>query len=118
MRTRMAVLAKAIGDLEGNRFAAVASRCAPLLARDRHDIEASLLAGLAAGARGLTDRAAGLLHRAARGRGDAAHPLRDLAAILRRIGRPDLLEPQFHALRRLAPEDVSLLYLVCRIVLR
>ncbi len=110
MRTRMAVLAKAIGDLEGNRFAAVASRCAPLLARDRHDIEASLLAGLAAGARGLTDRAAGLLHRAARGRGDAAHPLRDLAAILRRIGRPDLLEPQFHALRRLAPEDVSLLY--------
>jgi len=53
-------------------------------------------------------RAARLLHRAARGRGNAAHPFHDLAIILQRTGRSTQIEPQFHALRRLAPDDASL----------
>jgi Flp pilus assembly protein TadD len=68
------------------------------------------LSGLAAGARGHTKQAARLLHRAARDRGNAAHPLHDLAIILCRIGRPERVEPQFFALHRLAPGDVALLH--------
>jgi Flp pilus assembly protein TadD len=107
---RIAILAKAIGDLEANRFARVATHCAALLGRDSDDREALLLCGLAAGARGHTQHAARLLHRVARGRGEAAHPFHDLAIILRRIGQPEAVEPQFHALHRLEPADASLHY--------
>jgi Flp pilus assembly protein TadD len=107
---RIAVLAKAIGDLQANRFAHVATGCASLLARDPDDREALLLGGLAAGARGHAQHAARLLHRVALDRGNAAHPFHDLAIILRRIGKPEAAEPQFHALLRLAPDDASLHY--------
>ena len=105
---RVAVLAKTIQDLSANRFVSVTTRCASLLARNPDDKEALLLCGLAAGARGHTEHAARLLHRAAVGRGNAAHPFHDLAVILRRIGQAARIEPQFHALSRLAPGDVSL----------
>ena len=107
---RVAILGKAISDLEANRFSSVSARCAVLLARDPDDTQALLLCGLAAGARGHTEHAARLLHRAALGRGNAAHPLLDLMAILCRIGQPARIEPQFQALRRLAPDDPSLLH--------
>jgi Flp pilus assembly protein TadD len=106
---RLKILAKAIADLECDRFAQVASRCGVLLARDPDDVEALLLCGLAAGARGHASHAAGLLHRAARARGDAEHPCRDLAAILHRIGKPDWAEKQFRASLALAPGDTGLL---------
>lgn len=109
-RHRIAILAKAIADLEANRFAGVAARCAPLLARDADDIEAQLLCGLAAGARGYADHAARLLQGAARAKGNADHPIRDLAAILRRIGKPEWIEPQFRAALGLAPDDPALLH--------
>jgi Flp pilus assembly protein TadD len=105
---RIAVLAKAIDDLAASRFGLVTMHCGALLARDADDPEASLLSGLAAGASGHMQRAARLLHRAARGRGNAAHPFHDLAIILQRTGRSTQIEPQFHALRRLAPDDASL----------
>ena len=107
---RIAVLGRAVHDLAKNRFASVTTRCAPLLASDANDTEALLLSGLAAGARLHSDHAARLLHRAARGRRNAAHPFRDLANILCRIGQQAQVEPQFQALYRIAPEDASLLY--------
>jgi Flp pilus assembly protein TadD len=81
-----------------------------LLANDPNDTEALLLSGLAAGARGHCDHAARLLHRAARARNNAAHPFRDLAAILCRIGQQARVGPQFLACRRVAPDDASLFY--------
>jgi Flp pilus assembly protein TadD len=105
---RIAALTKAISDLTADRFASVTTHCGPLLARNPDDTEALLLFGLAAGARGHTEHAARLLHRAARGRGAADHPFHDLVVILRRTGQPGLVEPQFRALHRLAPDDVSL----------
>lgn len=107
---RVAVLGRAVHDLEMNRFSSVTMRCAPLLASDPNDTEALLLSGLAAGARGHTEHAARLLQRAARDRKNAAHPFRDLAIILSRIGQQAQIEPQFQALYRLDPEDLSLLY--------
>jgi Flp pilus assembly protein TadD len=107
---RIAVLAKTIADLEANRFASMAARCAPLLLRDPDDVEAQLLCGIAAGARGHAEHAARLLHRAARDRGDQAHPCLDLVSILRRIGKPEWIEPQFRASLSLAPNDVGLLH--------
>jgi Flp pilus assembly protein TadD len=105
---RIAVLAKAIEELRADRFSAVATRCAPLLARDPTDTEALLLSGLAAGANGDAENSARLLHRAASGRGDADHPFADLLAILRRTGHTASIEPHFQALHRLAPDDASL----------
>jgi tetratricopeptide (TPR) repeat protein len=107
---RVAVLGRAVHDLEINRFASVTSRCAPLLASDPNDTEALLLSGLAAGARGHEDHAARLLQRAARDRRNAAHPFRDLALLLCRIGQQAQVEPQFQALYRISQDDVSLLY--------
>jgi tetratricopeptide (TPR) repeat protein len=107
---RIVILRKAVNDLEANRFPSVKTRCAPLLARDPDDAEALLLSGLAAGARGHTEHAARLLHRAAQYRGNASHPFNDLVNIFRRIGQLARVEPQFHALHRLAPTDVSLLH--------
>jgi uncharacterized protein (TIGR02996 family) len=107
---RIAVLADAIDDLEANRFARVAAHCAPVLARNPDDIEALLLCGLAAGASGHADHAARLLQRVAGARRDAAHPCRDLIAILRRTGQSARIEPQFRAALRLAPDDGALRY--------
>ena len=105
---RIAVLARAIEDLRADQFAAVIACCAPLLALDPEDAEALLLSGLAAGARGDSEPAARLLHRAASDRGDAEHPFADLLPILRRTGQTVLIEPQFYAMHRLAPNDASL----------
>src|SRR5271165_90879 len=110
MTHRIAVLTKAIGDLEANRFSFVTTRCAPLLGRNPNDTQALLLSGLASGARGHTEHAARLLHRAAQYRGNAPHPLHDLAIILCRVGHPEHVEPQFRALQRLAPGDAALLH--------
>jgi tetratricopeptide (TPR) repeat protein len=107
---RVAVLGRAVHELAMNRFASVSTRCAPLLANDPDDTEALLLSGLAAGARGHREHAARLLHRAARDRGSAAHPFRDLAIILCRIGQQAQVEPQFQASHRIASDDPSLLY--------
>jgi Flp pilus assembly protein TadD len=97
-------------DLALNRFASVTARCAPLLANQPNDTEALLLSGLAAGARGHAEHAARLLSRAARDRRNAAHPFRDLAGILCRIGQQARVGPQFQALYRITPDDASLLY--------
>ena len=105
---RGAVLERALRDLGDNRFARVKSQCAALIHQDANDVEALLLSGLAAGARGRLDHAARLLLRAAGLAPTKAHPLHDLAALLQRTGQTALLEPQFQALRRLAPEDASL----------
>jgi Flp pilus assembly protein TadD len=107
---RTTVLSRAVRDLALNRFASVTTRCAPLLAADPNDTEILLLSGLAAGARGNREHAARLLHRAARDRGNAVHPFRDLAIILCRNGQEAWVEPQFQALYRIAPDDASLLY--------
>jgi Flp pilus assembly protein TadD len=106
---RKTVLGRAVRDLALNRFAAVTTRCAPLLAADHNDTEAMLLSGLAAGARGHREHAASLLQRAARGRGNAAHPFRDLAIILCRIGQQEKVELQFQAFYHIAPDDAALL---------
>jgi Flp pilus assembly protein TadD len=107
---RIAVLTKALADLNAARFDHVTAHCAMLLARNPDDIEANLLSGLAAGAVGRAEHAARLLHRAARHRGNAEHPCRDLAAILHRIGKPEWIERQFRASLCLAPEDAGLLH--------
>jgi Flp pilus assembly protein TadD len=107
---RIAILTNCIADLSADRFDRVARRCAPLLLRNPNDIEAQLLCGLAAGARGHTEHAAKLLHSAARGRGNAEHPCRDLVAILQRIGAPQHIKPQYRASLRLAPNDPKLLH--------
>jgi tetratricopeptide (TPR) repeat protein len=107
---RIAVLAAAIDALQANRFDQAATLCAPLAASDPDDIQAALLLGLAAGATRHTEPAARLLHRAAQSRGEAAHPVHDLIAILRRTGQPERIEPQFRAALRLAPGDVALLH--------
>src|SRR5580704_4102901 len=101
---RIRVLTRALAALEANHFDHVAELCAPLLARDAGDAEARLLYGLAAGARGDADEAALCLHSAATARGNAEHPIRDLAAMLRRIGKPEWIEPQFRAALLLAPD--------------
>ena len=107
---RIALLGRAVHDLAVNQFTSVTARCAPLLASNPNDTEALLLSGLAAGARGHHEHAARLLHRAACDRRNAAHPFRDLAIILCRIGQQTRVEPQFRALFHLAPGDASLLY--------
>jgi tetratricopeptide (TPR) repeat protein len=107
---RVAELAKAIADLEQNQFPRVMARCAALLVHDPEDVEAQLLCGLAAGARGYTEYASRLLHRAGLARGAAEHPCRDLAVILRRIGKSELIEPQFRAALHLAADDAGLLH--------
>jgi tetratricopeptide (TPR) repeat protein len=108
-RDRAAVLAKAIADLAANRFSRVTTRCAPLLTRQPGDMEARLLSGLAAGARGHAEHAARLLRDPALRRGNAEHPCRDLVGILHRVGRPEWIEPQYRACLLLAPDDAGLL---------
>jgi tetratricopeptide (TPR) repeat protein len=107
---RITVLANAIEALQANRFDLAETLCAPLARRDPNDTPALLLLGLAAGASGHVERAALLLHSAASGRGEAAHPVNDLIAILHRTGQSGRIEPQYRAVLRLDPADVALLH--------
>ena len=56
------------------------------------------------------NEAALCLNSAATARGNAEHPIRDLTAMLRRIGKPEWIEPQFRAALPLAPDDAGLLH--------
>jgi tetratricopeptide (TPR) repeat protein len=107
---RIRVLTAALTALEANHFDIVTTLCEPLLAYDAGDVEARLLCGLAAGARGDANEAALCLNSAATARGNAEHPIRDLTAVLRRIGKPEWIEPQFRAALLLAPDDADLLH--------
>ncbi len=61
-----------------------------------------------AGRRARRAEAARLLDQVARARPGHAHPCHDLAALLRRLGRPDLAAAQYHAALHLAPGDTAL----------
>ncbi|HEY1932571.1 MAG TPA: tetratricopeptide repeat protein [Acetobacteraceae bacterium] len=108
MPQRHVRVAAAYADLQANRFRRAVERCAALLEHDPDDADALLLAGLASGALGEAEHAAAQLQRVAAARPDAAHPVCDLAALLRRIGQPALIEPQFRAALLLAPQDARL----------
>ena len=71
---RLSRLQEALTLLESGRNRQVERICRQLLDRDRGDIEALLLLGLAVGARGEADAAAPILNRVARARSLNAHP--------------------------------------------
>ena len=105
---RTTALAGALTALELERFADAAALCAPLIAACPEDFHALCLCGLAHGAMGRVDEAARLLHRAAVGRGGAAHPMFDLIALLRQTGRTGAIGRQIRAALVLDPGDPGL----------
>jgi Flp pilus assembly protein TadD len=107
---RLSRLQEALTLLESGRNRQAERICRQLLDRDGSDIEALLLLGLAAGARGKTDVAAPILNRVARARGSNAHPCGDLARILIAQGKTPLVEPQYRACLALTPDDARLRY--------
>jgi len=104
---RLGLLAGALAALEAGRFAAVTAACRRLLALAPGDVEAKLLLGLALGAEDRLHEAMPLLDAVARTRPGHAHPRRDLAELLRRLGRPADAAVQFRAWLAHAPEDAG-----------
>jgi Flp pilus assembly protein TadD len=102
---RLGLLAGALEELESGRFSAVTSTCQRLLAVAPRDVEAKLLLGLALGAQGRLDEAMPLLDAVARTRPGHAHPCRDLAELLVRLGRPAEAAAQFRVWLAQAPAD-------------
>jgi Flp pilus assembly protein TadD len=109
-QARPATLRAAFQHLQADRFLATADLAGPLARRDPHDAEACLLLGLAIGAQGDTAGAAVLLNAVAALRPMHAHPARDLACILNRLGRPDAAEAQYRACLAVTPQDPKLAY--------
>ena len=107
---RLSRLQEALTLLESGRNRQVERICRQLLDRDRGDIEALLLLGLAVGARGEADAAAPILNRVARARSLNAHPCSDLARMLAAQGKAPLVEPQYRACLALTPDDARLRY--------
>ena len=107
---RLSRLQEALTLLEGGRNRQVERICRQLLDRDRGDIEALLLLGLAVGARGEADAAAPILNRVARARSLNAHPCSDLGRMLAVQGKAPLVEPQYRACLALMPDDARLRY--------
>ena len=87
-------LAAAFAAFEANDPTQVIRLCAPLLAADP---QAHLLTGLATGLLARPTAAAAHLAIAARARGAAAHPIRDLIALLTQLDRHALIPAQIDA---------------------
>lgn len=104
---RVGLLARALGDLESGRFADVAATCRQLLSIAPSDVEAKLLLGLALGAQGQLDEAMPLMDAVADARPGHAHPCRDLAELLVRLGRPADAVVQFRAWLAQVPADAG-----------
>jgi tetratricopeptide (TPR) repeat protein len=104
---RRRVLRAALADLQAGRFDAAA---AALGTPDPADIEATMLAGLARAGRGDAAGGAPLLIRVAQARPEHAHPLHDLAALLRAAGRTEALAAAFAVALALTPDDPRLLH--------
>jgi len=104
---RRGVLAGALAALEAGRFAAATAACRRLLALAPGDIEAKLLLGLALGAEGQLHEAMPLLDAVAHTRPGHAHPRRDLAELLVRLGRPAEAAAQFRTWLAQAPTDAG-----------
>ncbi len=107
---RTATLAAAIAAIESGRFDLAVQMCGPLTTLNPGDTEGQLLLGLAEGAAGRAETAARALHRAARDRGTAAHPIRDLLAILRRTGQENRIDQQIQATIGESAADPGLLH--------
>lgn len=105
---RAAALGAALEALNAGRLAAAEAQAASWATRDRDDIEALLLLGLAIAAQGNAARAAPMLLRVGRARPGFAHPCREVARL--RPDAPGLVAAQFRACRALAPGDTRLSY--------
>lgn len=97
-------LGTALLGLENGDYQQVDAACTPLFSRDGIDLEALLLLGYAAAARGESARAAAILDRVARERPRHPHPCADLVCALPKVPR-SRIAAQFQASLRLAPED-------------
>lgn len=104
---RVGLLAVALEGLESGRFTDAAATCRRLLAIAPDDVELKLLLGLALGAQGRLDEAMPLLDVVARTRPGHAHPRRDLAELLVRLGRPAEAVTHFRAWLAQAPTDAG-----------
>jgi tetratricopeptide (TPR) repeat protein len=107
---RVRELGAALTLLESDQHDNARRICEQLVARDRHDIEARLLLGLAIGFGGDADAAAPVLNGVARERSRHAHPCRDLAQMLLGQGMASLIAPQYRACLRLTPHDMRLCF--------
>lgn len=107
---RLELLRRALAHLEGGNETEAECICRRLALDDNSDLEALLLLGLATGMRGDVHTAAAVLDRVARQRTEKAHPCSDLAALLIRGGKGDLIAPLYRECLRLAPDDLRLHY--------
>lgn len=104
---RVGLLVRALDDLESSRFTGAAATCRQLLTFASGDVEAKLLLGLALGAQGRINEAMPLMNAVARARPGHAHPRRDLAELLVRLGRTTEAVAQFRAWLAQAPTDAG-----------
>ena len=104
---RIELLRSAIGGIEAGRFVAAEAICHQLLANPGRDLETELLLGLALGAQGRTAAAGRLLDRVGHHRPGHAHPRRDLAELLARLGRPAEAAKQDRACLARRPDDLA-----------
>jgi tetratricopeptide (TPR) repeat protein len=107
---RMAMLRAGFDCLDRACFGDAEALGRDLLRHRAGDVEALLLTGLAIGARGHAHRAAPMLDLVAQARPDVAHPCRDLAGILQRLGRCEDIVAQYRESLLIAPDDIRLRY--------
>jgi Flp pilus assembly protein TadD len=107
---RLDGLRRALTALEGGEADHAEAICRSLVARDRADVEALLLLGLALGLRGDTQAAAPVLDDVASRRPGHAHPCRDLAQMLLARGKAEQIAPQYRACLALTPDDPRLCF--------
>jgi tetratricopeptide (TPR) repeat protein len=99
-------LGLAVMLLEAGRWPEALSAAEALAASSPHDVEAMLLAGLAAAGGGQTARAAEILQLVARARPGHAHPCRDFAGLA--AAAPEAVCALFRACLALRPTDARL----------
>lgn len=104
---RRATLRAALAALHAGRFED-AARLAEVYAAGHSDTEAALLHALGLGAAGRFTQAAPLLDAVARARPGHAHPVRDLALLLRGRGQVDDAAAAIHAVLALDPAQPAL----------
>lgn len=104
------ILCAALDCLDRDAFGDAATLGRSLLDADTHDTEALPVTGLALGGDGHLARAAPLLTRVATARPAMAHPCRDLAVILPRLGRATEIPALFRHALAAAPDDAGLRY--------
>src|ERR1700730_4579823 len=107
---RIAMLRAGFNCLDRACFGDAEALGRDLLSRRDGDVRGVDLTGLAIGARGHAHRAAPMLDLVARARPDVAHPCRDLAGILQRLGRCEDIAAQYRESLRIAPDDINLRY--------